>query len=140
MEEHKKQITVRLTFTATLGVERAREATRDEGTTDYASEYVLRQQHLLEALLADQEALEQFLVRRVALQLEQTTWEEWHTLLLGELVGDEEILAPVVGRLSGEEQAYFAADGEEFHERTDLLRSWFETKLERTEVQVREDE
>lgn len=66
-------------------------------------------QRLYEALLADRQALAQYLLLRVVWHCIDFEWDWWYTGLLGTTTTtDETILEPVFNRLSREDLAYFA--------------------------------
>lgn len=136
-ESPSQRIEVSLTFSVSMAQEGGANTTSAPNAENELMEsHEVREERLVEALLADREAFDRIVVRRVAVYLEQVSWEEWHKLLLGELVGDEELLAPVIVTLAAEDRAYYAPSEEEFIERTEGVRARFIVQIEQVVTHV----
>lgn len=115
--------------------------TEDEAALPLSGENASSQQHLLLSLLHDPDTLNTYLLRQIAVHLAQVSWEEWHTLLLGRDIDNQEVLVPLLERLNPNDKDIFlkALARGDFYEQTETVRDHFHLSLERVSVKIRKN-
>jgi len=97
------------------------------------AEYIERQRHLLQAVLADPALLERVLREEVARELAMLHDSDRYQCIVGTAEEKaEEELAPAIAKLSSEDRKFFAHVAEEglFIENTDVFWECFQATLE----------